>query len=621
MRFEKVKQLLAIQELSQKNTKWIHRDIFRILHKEEIWIAAYENLKGNQGALTPGSIPETMDGMSLERIKRLKEEVRTEQYKFKPVKLFYIPKANGKPRPLGLPTANDKMVQEVMRMILEAIYEPVFQDTSFGFRRGKGCHDALHHVEQKFRWVDYVIEGDIKQAYPTIDHHILVNLLQKRIEDPRFLRLVWKLLGCGVLEEERIKWSKTGVPQGSIVSPILANIYYHELDEFVQSLKDKYETPKSEQTRLKSPAYKRLEHKIMKISEKMRSHEPQSFERRLLAKELKAIRKERLQTPSLKEKTIRIEYIRYADDWMIGVSGDRKLTSHIQQEVSQFMEHHLVQKLHPTKTKITNLRKGNAHFLGYLIYLPRNKPISSYQGKGVKTIRRGQPQLRFDIPITDVTKRYTERGYLKQLPDRVRPISRASYTVLEDHVIVSHYRSVWLGLQNYYSGCTNRGRLQYIHYLLHMSCAMTLGHRHRMSCSKVFRKYSKRLTAKIPQTEKTVSFPYKTSWKISERRWLLGRSVPLPTYRYVKSLLTKSSLELPCCICDSDVNPIEMHHVKHVRKNGFRYKGFQQQMALLNRKQVPLCKECHQKVHSGLYDGPSLETLRKKMRKHLVSNE
>ena len=124
-----------------------------------------------------------------------------------------------------------------------------------------------------------------------------------------------------------------------------------------------------------------------------------------------------------------------------------------------------------------------------------------------------------------------KRGYFKKLKDRVRPISRASYAVLEDHVIVSHYRSVWLGLLNYYSGCTNRGRLQYLHYLLHMSCAMTLGHRHRMSCSKIFRKHGKTLTIKVPHTEKTVSFPYKTSWKLNERKWLRCKEAFMPTYR------------------------------------------------------------------------------------------
>nr|YP_009370215.1 putative reverse transcriptase/maturase [Bulboplastis apyrenoidosa]ARO90704.1 putative reverse transcriptase/maturase [Bulboplastis apyrenoidosa] len=533
-----MKRLLEIRKLSQKDKKWIHRDSFRILNKEEIWITAYEKLKGNKGALTPGSTPETMDGMSLERLKRLQEKVCSGKYKFKPVKLTYIPKPDGRRRPLGLSTANDKIVQEVMRMILEAIYEPVFVEESFGFRAGLGCHDALYHVENKFRWMDYVIEGDIEQAYPTIDHRILIKILQKRIDDHRFITLVWKCLKCGVLDEEQIKWLKTGVPQGSIVSPILANIYYHELDKFVQILTIKYETPESERNNLKSPAYKALEYKINKVSERMRNHEPQTKERHELSKELKTLRSEHLQTNSLKNNTIRIEYVRYADDWMIGMSGYKKLAHKIKEEISNFMKNDLVQNLHPLKTKITNLREGNVHFLGYEIFLPKNRPISSYKGKRVKTIRRSQPQLRFDIPVAEITKRYAERGYFKQLPKGVRPISIGSYTVLEDHVIVSHYRSLWLGLLNYYSGCPNRGRLQYIHYLLHMSCAMTLGHRHRMSCSKIFRKHGKTLKIEIKDTAKTVSFPYKTSWKLKERKWLRGKKVEIPNYRQVKNLVS-----------------------------------------------------------------------------------
>ena len=613
----KLSQLSAINKLSQKNKKWIHRDIFRILRKDEMWIAAYEKLKGNKGALTAGSAPGTMDGMSLERLKRLQEQVYSEKYTFKAVKLTYIPLAGGKKRPLGLPTANDKIVQEVMRMILEAIYEPVFSEVSFGFRAGKGCHDALDHVEQKFRWVDYVIEGDIEQAYPTIDHHTLVKILKQRIDDPRFIRLMWKLLGCGVLDNDRYLWSKTGVPQGSIVSPILANIYYHELDVWVDNLTQKHITPKGNRTTRKSRAYKSLEYKINKVHQEMRSHEPQSTERRTLAKRLKALRKERLKTDSLKTKTIRMEYVRYADDWMIGVAGDRKLAVQIKEEVESFMEHALSQKLHPVKTKVTDLREGNAHFLGYEIFLPKYRPISYYKGKGVQTIRRGQPRLRFDIPVAKVTQRYANRGYLKKQKHNVRPISRASYTVLEDHVIVSHFRSLWLGVLNYYSGCTDRGRLQYIHYLLHMSCAMTLGHRHRMSCSKVFKRQGRNLETKIPNTEKTVCFPYQNSWKISERRWLWKRGSNTDTP--LCQLVARSSLGLPCVICDSEQGPIEMHHVKHVRKQGFRYKGFQEQMALLNRKQIPLCQNCHKKVHAGLYDGPSLEVLRKRMRKGLGS--
>ena len=615
---KKLKKLLAINKLSQKDPQWIHKDIFRIFRNDDIWIAAYQKLKSNKGALTPGTTPETMDGMSMERLNRLKDSVCTEKYKFKPVKLIEIP-AGKKKRPLGLPTANDKIVQEVMRMILEAIYEPIFFETSFGFRSGLGCHDALDHVERKFRWVDYVIEGDIEQAYPTIDHKILVKILEKRINDPRFIRLIWKLLGCGVLDQERIISSKTGVPQGSIVSPILANIYYHELDVFVNRIKMDLETPQEDRKNLKSKEYKSLEYKINKVVKEMRLHEPQSPKRQEFKKQLKALRKERIKTNSLKNKVIRIEYVRYADDWMIGLSGDRKLATNIKDKITKFMKTELEQKVHPLKTKITNLRKGNAHFLGYDIFLPVNRPISSYKGKGVRTIRRGQPQLRFDLPVDKVVDRYIKRGYFKRLTKHVRPISRVSYTVLEDHVIVSHYRSLWLGIYNYYSGCTKRGRLQYIHYLLHMSCAMTLGHRHRKSCSKIFKKHGKTLEVKVPNTEKTVSFPYKTSWEISERKWLRGRWVTRPPHRY-PNLISRSSLGLPCAVCDSKEGPIEMHHVKHVRKQGHRYKGFHEQMSLLNRKQIPLCKNCHKKVHAGLYDGPSLKTLRKRMKKIMMDS-
>jgi hypothetical protein len=300
-----------------------------------------------------------------------------------------------------------------------------------------------------------------------------------------------------------------------------------------------------------------LEYKISKVYKEMKMFNFQTLERRKLAKKLKTLRMERLKTIGLKSKATRIEYVRYADDWMIGISGDRKLAIKIKDKVADFMKGSLAQELHLVKTKVTDLRAGNAHFLGYeiFLFLPINRPISEYKGKGVRTIRRGQPQLRFDLPVAKVTQRYADRGYFQKLKNGIRPISRASYSVLEDHVIVSHYRSIWLGLLNYYSGCTNRGRLQYIHYLLHMSCAMTLGHRHRMSCSKIFRKHGKSLTIKIPHTGKTVSFPYKTSWKLSERRWLHGKQVQIPTYLYA-NLTTRSSLGLPCAICDSEEAPM-----------------------------------------------------------------
>jgi group II intron reverse transcriptase/maturase len=592
MDMKKLQRLEAISRLSQKDKKWEHKDIFRTLSNSDLWTLAYENIKGNKGGLTPEIIPETLDGMSLDRLHRLKTDVYSEKYKFAPVKRTLIIRPDGRNKPLGLPTANDKIVQEVMRIILEAIYEPVFSDLSFGFRSGRGCHSALEHIEQKFRWVDWVVEGDIKEAYPTIDHKILIKLLEKRIDDPRFIRLIRKLLKCGVVEENRQTYSDTGVPQGSIVSPILANIYYHELDEYVDKLACSYSNLPNKVTKRKSTEYKALEYKISKLSKKMSVLPHDSIEYKHLVKELKSIRKKRFVINSLKEPITRIEYARYADDWIIGIAGDQKLAMHFKEKVNDFLLNDLKQVIHPVKTKVTNLRMGNAHFLGYDIFLPRNRPISKYKGKGVSTLRRGQPRLRFDVPVSRLEQRYIERNYLKRTEKKgVRPISRSSYARLEDHAIVAHYRSVWLGINNYYSGCTNRGRLQYFHYLLHMSCAMTLGHRHRVSCTKIFKKHGKRLTIQIPNTEKTVSFPYKTTWRLSEKRWLCGSKITPPTHKYANRL-ARSSLRLPCLICSSHEGPIEMHHVKHVRKQGQRYGGFHQQMALLNRKQVPLCQTC-----------------------------
>jgi group II intron reverse transcriptase/maturase len=620
MDMKKLERLEAISQLSQRDKKWVHRDIFRTLSNSDLWTVAYENIKGNKGALTTGSRPGTMDVPSIERLHQLQADVSSEKYVFAPVKRILIPRPDGRKRPLGLPTANDKIVQEAMRMILKAIYEPVFSDLSFGFRSGQGCHSALDHVERKFRWVDWVVEGDIQQAYPTIDHTILVQILKKRIDDPRFIRLIRKLLKCGVVDEVRKTYSDTGVRQGSIVSPILANIYYHELDEYVVELAHKFATPLEQITKRRNPEYKALEHKISKLSRIMTVFPQHSKERQQSVKEVKNIRKERFETRSLKDSIIRIEYARYADDWIIGIAGDKDLAIQFKEKVGKFLLNTLKQVIYPLKTKVTDLRKSNVHFLGYDIFLPRNCPISRYKGKGVRTIQRGNPRLRFDVPVARLEQRYIDRGYLKRTAKGVRPISRASYAYLEDQVIVSHYRSVWLGIKNYYSGCTNRGRLQYFHYLLHMSCAMTLGHRHRVSCTKIFKKHGKTLTIQSPDTKRTVSFPYQTTWRLSDKRWLCDSIIIPPTHKYANRL-ARSSLGLPCIICDSIKGPIEMHHLKHVCKQGHRYGGFHQQIALLNRKQVPMCQACHKKIHAGLYDGPSLTKLRKQFRKEMVKTD
>lgn len=603
-----LERLRAIQELSQKNPNWVHKDLFRILHKEDLWLAAYEKIKGNKGALTAGVSTETLDGMSLDKLRKLQSSVIQESYKFTPVKQILIPKENGKTRPLGLPTSNDKIIQEVLRMVLEAVYEPIFYPHSFGFRNGIGVHSALQYVEKEFRWMDWTIKVDITNAYPTIDHKILCSILQKRISDERFLNLIRKSLKCGTFINPETLYSKLGVPQGSIVSPILANIYYDELDKWVShKAKDVF----IEKSSKRHPEYKQLEWKIKKITNQLDQTERTSKSHDALVRELKQLIQQRNQVPSLLDTGVELRYVRYADDWIIGIKGPKSLAMQLREEVSTFLDLELKQILDPIKTKVIDMRAGKFLFLGYEIFLPRNKKLTKYKKKdGTLTIRRSTPTLRFHVPVQRILKRLQERGYVTYENNKIRPISKRSYSPLEDEVIVNHFKSVWLGISNFYSGTTNWSHLQYIHYLLHMSCAMTLAHRHRTSSSKIFQNHGKRLeiTEQNDGTTKVIaSFPYRTMWKVSNREWQASKTFRDPFTIYANRV-SKSRLNKSCCICESSTQ-IEMHHIKHVRKKGYRYAGFTAEMSLLNRKQVPLCRECHMAVHRGEYDGIRLSIL------------
>lgn len=537
-----LKRLKVIQELSEKNPDWKHKELFRLLRKEDIWIAAYENIKSNKGALTSGVTKETLDGLGTTRLLRLQNRVLDESYQFKPVKLTWIPKANGQKRPLGIPTPNDKLVQEVIRMILAAIYEPNFDTRSFGFRKGMGVHDALQYVETKFRWVDWVIEGDIKSAYPTIDHNRLCEILEQRIDDGRFMNLIRKSLKCGVFENPKTIYSSLGVPQGSIVSPTLANIYFNELDKWVTQKANEVFREKSS---MRNPAYRKLEYQMKKVSKQIDIMDPKSDERKQLIRQVKTLIQQRQKIPSLLDQGIEIQYTRYADDWIIGIKGPRGVAEQIKAELRQFLIEDLKQELHPDKTRITNLRSGKVSFLGYEIFLPRNKKIGKYKaGSGKQTMRRSTPKLRFHLPQDLVIKRLKERGYITYSDHKIRPISKSSYTPLEDAIIVNHFKSVWLGLWNFYSGSTNRSHLQYIHYLLHISCAMTLAHRHRSSSTKIFKKHGKKLEImdKTNDPPKVItSFPYQTSWKYSDRKWHCAKSFKDP-FRIYANRVSKSRL-------------------------------------------------------------------------------
>jgi len=492
-----IDRLAVIRHKSKINKDWKHKNLFRILRKNDIWIAAYENVRSNYRILTT----KTLNGISTQRLLRLQGKVLTESYQFKSIR---VAKSNRRKKSLKFATINDKIVQEVIRMVLEAVYEPCFSKKSFGFRQGLGIHAALGYIESKFCWVDWVIEGDIKSTGLVIDYKQLFKILTKKIHDIRFLNLIRKLLKSGILCQRQFTGSNFIVPQGNLVFSIFANIYFNELDEWFENKINLFYQFHTNQCNSK---YKQLSYQKKGQLQKL---EKKSNEYKTLPEELKVLKiKEERDTDFMLQEN-QIEYIRYADSWMIGIKGDSTVAKELKSEVSYFVVSSLKQPLQSLQTKITDLTSGKAKFLGYEIYFPRNQTIIPHTRFSNRTLPRTNPRLRFDISADFVLRKMEELGYIKKLVKGYRPISLARYTPLEDIKIVKHYEKISKGLLNYYSKCTNSSKLQYMHYLLYISCAMTLSHRHRLSLKKIFKKYGKSL--KVSRDNINASFPYRKAW-------------------------------------------------------------------------------------------------------------
>jgi len=496
-----IERLSVIQQKSQINKNWKHKELFRILRKDDIWIIAYKNIKSNNKNLTSLISNEIFNKINLKILQQLREKVITESYQFKAVNEIQIAKLNCQTESFKLQILNDQIVQEVIRIILEAIYEPDFSKQNFGFCQNLGPHDALEYIESKFHKVDWVIKSDIKITNSSINNKKLCQILKKKIQDVRFINLICKLIKCYSLEQSKYSNLNSNIFQINIVSSILANIYYNEFDQWVQK-----RLKMIKKSIIIQQNQKQLSEQIIKIREKLKKLNKNSENYEFFFKKWKILKKQKIKNLN---KHIQIEYVRYTNDWIIGISGDKFLANQLEVEIIHFLEVRLKQKIHFIKTNITDLRSGKVNFLGYEIYLTRNQNNNSC------------PQLRFDIPMDSVLKKMEEKGYIKKLIKGHRSISKVNYTTFEDIVILKHFSQVCIRLENYYSGCTNLGKLQYIQYLLYISCAMTLSHRHRSSIKKIFEKHGKTLT--VSNGKVKVSFPYRTKWSRMKKKWQNNR--------------------------------------------------------------------------------------------------
>lgn len=348
--------VLAI--ISERGKKGLPLErVYRHLFNRDLYLMAYGKIYRNAGALTPGSTSETADEMSLRKIDAIIEALRYERYRWTPTRRVYIEKKHStKKRPLSMPTWSDKLLQEVIRLILESYYEPQMSDCSHGFRPGRGCHSALQDIDRTWLGTTWYLEGDIKACFDSLDHQILLDTLAEKIHDGRFLRLIRELLQAGYLEDWQYNATLSGAPQGGIVSPILSNIYLTKLDKYV------------EETLL--PAYTKGDHR--------RSNPPYQALRKEIARlkkkgqhqKVKEVRKRLFQLPSVDPndpKYRRLKYVRYADDWLIGFIGPRAEIEDVKRQIGTFLHNELKLELSEEKTLVTHARTEAARFLGYHI--------------------------------------------------------------------------------------------------------------------------------------------------------------------------------------------------------------------------------------------------------------
>lgn len=608
--------LVALRKLREDtlDTNLVYK---QILISPDILETAYAKISKNKGANTPATDGLTLDGLSRKTLEQIRVQLKDHSYEFKPARREYIPKANGKLRPLGIPSPRDKIVQQAMVLILEAVMEKHFRNTSHGFRPNRGCHTALKQIS---RWngVEWFIEGDIKSYFDTIDHHVLAHLIKQKIKDQQFLELYWKAVRAGYVETKSGKKidSTIGTPQGSIISPILANIYLHVLDLAMERMCE--ESLASGATSKPYKPYRKLHsrvHTLYKRAVRLGNTTKDD------AQELRQVKAKRGKLPStIKGPGYRIYYVRYADDFLVGVNGTRSKAAQIRQAIDDLLKEELKLTLNLEKTKLTYAKdkQRKVLFLGTEIYrnvsrTHNQKFVNKYNPKLKRRVKSRIPASRLSLlmPVQEVVRKLSNQGMCR-IDDwkqgKLTPTAKTAWMNLPCAEIVRKYNAVLLGIRNFYSFADNRNRMQLIQFIIQHSCAKTIGRKMRLKTrSKVFKTYGSNLTVREDK-QRAVGLKLQKSHKRTGK-WLVNPAEALESVYF--SLRSKSLLDKSCFICGC-TEDIEVHHIRALR--GKTKGNMVNTMKALHRKQIPVCHACHRKIHNGLYDGENLKKLRKKMK-------
>lgn len=571
--------------------------VYKLLFNQDLYLKAYGKIYRNKGAMTPGVTEETPDGMALDKIDTIIEALRNEQYQWQLVRRTYIPKKNGKKRPRGMPVWSDKLVQEVMRSILEAYYEPQFSKNSHGFRPNRGCHTALREIHYNWLGTNWFIEGDISQCFDKLDHQILLSILSEKIDDGRIINLIRELLEAGYLEDWKYNETLSGSPQGGILSPILSNIYLDKLDKFVETVLIPKYTKGVKKGRNRE--YERVREHYRRLSRKGKVEEALKVKQQL----------HKISSINPDDPTYRrLKYVRYADDFLIGFTGSKAEAEEVKLQIRDFLRNEFKLELSETKTLITNARSEAARFLGYEIKTrqrdeKRTKYLSRTQGMVYRRNINGG--IALCIPrdvLEEKCKRYMREG---------KAIHRAEMMNDTDYTIMSNYQLEYRSVVNYYKLAQNMHTLAKLKWIMEQSLTKTLAHKNRISVKQVYKKHRathlvnnktyKGLVVIMPREGKE---PLIAKWGgVPLIRNLKASLEDQPrAYWGARSELVERILKNACEYCGSQ-EEIQVHHIRAL-KDLNKYTGREKPnwvkiMAARKRKTLVLCRTCHEDVHAG----------------------
>ncbi|MFC1975862.1 reverse transcriptase domain-containing protein [Chloroflexota bacterium] len=577
--------------------------MYRLLYNKDLYLTAYGKLYANKGALTKGiDANDTIQGMNLERIDKIINQLKSGTYQWTSVRRVNIPKKKDKTRPIGILVWSDKLLQEVIRMVLEAYYNPQFSDLSHGYRPQRGCHTALQEIS-KWHGTKWYIEADLEKCFDKIDHNQLLTIMGHKIKDQRVLKLVAGLLKAGYIENWEYHTTYSGTPQGSGLSPLMANVILNELDQYVENeLIPQYTKG---QKRKWNSEYRRLGSALANAKKKGN------------VEQYKQLYQQRRQLPTMNTQDPdfrRLRYVRYADDILLGFIGPRSEAVEIKNKLSQFLQN-IKLTLSEEKTLITHANIQRAKFLGYEIHIAKDN--NQYDGKKTRSQAKrrsinGRPIFRVPKDVIKAwCKRDTRKGGI---------IHRPALLECSDYEITKTYAMELQGLVNYYQYAHNVSHLYTVKYHLMTSLAKTIAAKHKRSTTWVYKKYKKKseegmtaIIVEIPNPnnpEKPLCTQFGNKPIRQNRKVVIQDEIV--QFQPGRNELVRRLLANECELCGSHDN-IRVHHIRQVKDIRKKYKGrpnppkWARFMMERNRKTVVVCHQCHTTIHAGKYSGKKVE--------------